>query len=218
MAYCPKCGNAGILVNGEPCDCKLNTDFLFNGLVCMDIPEQYQGMSFNPALIAEDMGDAYRNFMSNMYDSITSMKWKFRNILICSPPSRSKTTLAYCVIQTLFRKGIETFPVYDVNEIKRIMTDMDFSRKQTYSVKDPEKLYTAPYLFAKIPALVSLETYDTMATLLDRRVRRGNATIFIYNGTWESLVRLDSMGVLTSLLGDGSYGTLENKTWRKVKE
>lgn len=218
MAFCPKCGNTGILIDGTPCGCRLNEDFLFNGLVCMDIPEQYQGLSFNPALISVDMGDAYRNFMSNIYDSITSMKWKFRNMVICSPPSCSKTILAYCIIQTLFRKGIETFPMYDINEIKRIMTDMDFSRKQTYSVKDPEKLYLAPYLFVRIPTLISLETYDAIATLLDRRVRRGNATIFLYNGTWESLTRLDSMGIMSSLLGDGSYGTLENKTWKKVKE
>lgn len=215
MTYCPKCGNIGILPNGEPCGCKLNEDYLFSGLVCMDIPEQYQGVSFNPSLIPSDMGDAYRNFMGATYESIVSMKMKYKNMVICSPPSCSKTMLAYCTIQTLFRKGIETFPMYDVNEIKRIMTDMDFNRKQTYDVKDPEKLLTAPYLFAKIPALLTLDTYDTIATLIDRRVRRGNSTIFIFNGTWESLTYMDSKGVMKSLLGDGSYGTIENRTWRR---
>lgn len=181
----------------------------------MDIPEQYQGMVFSSALISKDMPDAYVIFMQNLYDSIVSLKMRHKNLIICSPVATSKTTLAYCAIQTLFRKGIDTFPLYDVNEIKRIMSDMDFNRKQLYDVKDPEKLLTVPYLFAKVPSAITIETYDIISMILDRRVRRGNTTIFLYNGTWESLTRADNMKVMASLVGDGSYGTLENKTWWK---
>jgi hypothetical protein len=190
---------------------------LFNGLVCLDIPEQYRGASFNSTLIPSDMGDGYKNFMQEMYDSISSMRHKYKNMIICSPSSKSKTMLAYCIIQTLFRKGIPTFPLYDILEIKRIMQDMDFSRKQLYEIAEPDKLLTCPYLFVKIPVSTTFEVYETIATLVDRRVRRGNSTIFLYNGAWEQLVYNDSRGSLKAMLGDGSYNTIENRTWRSIK-
>lgn len=218
MKYCAKCGNSGFLLpDNRPCDCRLNVENFFSTVVCLDIPEQYQGMVFTPSLISLEMGDAYRNFMTSLHESIVSMKYRHKNMVICSPAATSKSVLAYCTIQELFRRDVETFPLYDIHEIKRILTDMDFNRKQTYDVKDPEKLLTVPYLFVRIPTYLTTETYDIIAMLLDRRVRRGNSTIFLYNGSWESMTRLDNMKIMASLLGDGSYGTIENKTWWKIQ-
>lgn len=217
MGYCAECGGTGLKIDNTPCSCKLNKDYLFNGLVCLDVPEQYQGATFNSNLIADDMGDIYRKFMQDTYESLTSMRMKYHNMVICSPPAKAKTIMAYCVIQTLFRKGVETFPVYDVLEIKRIMGDMDYNRKQLYDTKDPQKLLTAPYIFVKIPNSLSSEVYETISTLMDRRVRRGTSTIFLFNGTWETLTNYDSRNILKSLLGDGAYCTIENKTWRPIK-
>lgn len=217
--YCAKCGNTGVIpLTNEQCDCRLNKEFLFDSIACLDVPEQYQGLTFNEELVDSDMGGAYKAFLSKTHSDLTSMKLKYHNLLICSPPSTSKTIWTYSIMQTLFRKGIDTFPLYDIYEIKRILLDMDFGRKGVYEVENPESIITVPYLFTRIPILVESDAYEVIAMLLDRRVRRGTSTIFLHNGSWESLTRKDSFGIMSSLVGDGSYCTLENKTWRKLKE
>ena len=62
------------------------------------------------------------------------------------------------------------------------------------------------------------EVYDTIALLLDRRVRRGNSTIFIYDGSWSELIYNDKHNVLTNLMGDGYYNTLEVQSWNAISQ
>lgn len=212
MGYCAICGNMGIKLDGTPCECKISEETIFSDVVCLDIPEQYQGVVFNQSLVPSDCGEAYQNFMQTVFDQITTFRLRNKNMVICSPAGHSKTILAYSVIQSLFRKRMPTCALYDVLEIKRISSDIDLGRKDA-----DEMIYKAPYLFTKIPIDTSFATYATIAMLIDRRVRRGHSTIFLYNGSWEQLIYGDNRGVMTSLLGDGAYGTLENKTWRIVK-
>ncbi len=213
MSYCTKCGNTGILLDGSPCGCKLVDDFIFSGVACTFLPEQYQGVNFNPNLVSQDMPESYAKYLYELHNSIITLKHKHKNVVICSPVARSKTIMCYSAIQDLFRKGIETFPIYDVLELRRIIHDMDLAYKQIYTVEEPEKILTVPYLFVRIPIGLSFEVYSTIALILQRRVARGNSTIFIYNGSWESLTAFDSKRVLINMLGDGSFNTLENKTW-----
>lgn len=218
MSWCPKCSNTGInIVTGEICDCKFNVQSFYDSVSCMDIPEQYRGILFNKALVPKDVHESYATYLQSMYDSIITMKWKFHNVCLCSPIAHSKTILAYSCIEVLFRHGIDTFPVFDILEIKRILLDMDLCRKQLYEVAEPEKLITAPILFVKVPRVITWEVYDTMVLVLDRRTRRGNSTIFMYDGYWEQLVKLDGQGIVTGLMGDGSYNTLDIKSWSLLK-
>ena len=62
------------------------------------------------------------------------------------------------------------------------------------------------YLFVR--AEVTYQVRATIATLIDRRVRRGNSTIFLYNGTWKSLTFGDESGLLKGLKGDGSFSSI----------
>ena len=72
MAYCPKCGNTGVRLDGTPCDCQLPTDTIYSDLVGLDIPDQYQGVRFSRALVPLDCGDFYGKTMEELHQQITT--------------------------------------------------------------------------------------------------------------------------------------------------
>lgn len=213
MKYCPKCGNTGVLITGEPCDCQLHIEDIYNGVECLDIPESYRGLKFDPIMLPSVMGMPYMNHMATVYEQIVSLRWKCRNMVICSPNQTGKSVLAYCTIQELFRKEIQVFPLFDILEIKRIMTDIEYNKHQSLGVDNPMRLYTAPYVFAVIPPMTNYDTYDTAAMLVARRTRRGNSTILLYDGSWNQLIYNDSKGSLKGLEGDGSLTTVAVSSW-----
>ena len=213
VSYCTKCGNTGIDIDGNVCTCRVNVKSFYDTVSCLDIPEQYRGIAFAKTLVPKDLHESYENYLQSIYDTITTGKWNQHNVVLASPIGHSKTILAYSCIEVLFRNGVPTFPVYDVLELKRILMDMDLCRKPIYEVKNPEMIITVPLLFVKVPRVTSWEVYDTMALILDRRVRRGNSTIFMYDGSWKQLIYNDKQHVLSGLIGDGNYNTLDVKTW-----
>lgn len=213
MSYCVKCGNTGIDINGNVCTCRANVESIFEAVSCLDVPEQYRGLKFNKALLPKDLNEAYGEYLQSVYDKMLVGKWQQHNVVIASPIGHGKSILAYSCLENLFRRGLPTFPLFDVLELKRIIFDMDTGRKQGYSVENPEELITVPILFVRIPRLSTREVYDTMSVILDRRVRRGNSTIFLYSGSWSYLVNGDKSGLLQGMVGDGSFGTVEVKSW-----
>ncbi len=215
MSYCVLCGNTGIDINNRVCVCRANVKSFFDEVTCLDIPEQYRGIRFNKSLLPDSMGSSYGQKMQSVYNKILEGSWSGHNLLIASPVSTGKTILAYSCLEILFRKGVQTFPVFDLLEIKRMLLDMDFGRKSVYDVDAPENLFKVPMLFTRIPRLITQEVFNTMAVLLDRRVRRGNSTIFLYSGSWKFLLSSDKTGTLESLVGDGTYGTFELMSYYK---
>lgn len=213
MSYCPKCMNTGIDINNNPCTCRINAKSFYESVSCMDIPAQYRGMQFNAALVPKDVPDSYANYLKNIHDSVVTGQVLDKNILICSPINHSKSILAYSCIEVLFRNSIPIFPLYDVLELKRMLMDFDLGKKQTYNITDPDVIMTCPLLFVKIPRITSWEVYDAITLILDRRVRRSNSTVFIYDGYWNQLIYNDKQNLLTGLMGDGHYNTIEVKSW-----
>lgn len=211
--YCPKCGNSGLDINNNPCDCEWRAESFYETVSCMDIPEQYRGILFDRFLLPKDVPDTYGEYMQKLHDSILDRKVRAHNYCICSPVAHGKTIMAYSCIEQLFRIGVPTFPIFDVLEIKRILMDIDFCRQPFHEVTNPENLYKSPYLFVKIPRVVTWEVLDTMVLILDRRVRRNNSTIFLFEGTWDQLMLRDKNSVFTALRGDGTYNTVEVSSW-----
>ena len=213
MKYCPLCMNTGIDINNNICRCRQKDTFSADAVTCLDVPAQYIGITFSSVLVAADIGEAYRNKLQAIHDEITTLKWAYRNMALCSPAGHSKTILAYSCMQRLFRRNVTVFPLLDLFEIQRISADMDYCRKPLYDIGEPERLYTVPYLFVRVPTAVSYDTYDIMSLLLDRRTRRGGSTIFLFNGMWGNLTCLDKRGVITNLQGDGSGCSMEVSSW-----
>lgn len=211
--YCTECMGSGIDLDGNVCSCQLNVKDFYSTVSCLEVPEQYRGINFSKFLVPKDVHESYGEFLETLHNDIISMRLRHKNYLICSPVGHSKSIFAYSCIERLFRNNILTFPLFDVLEIKRILLDTDLCRKQFYDVENPENLIMAPYVFIKIPRVTTWEVYDTISVILDRRVRRGHSTIFLYGGTWESLLNGDRQNVLSNLMGDGTYNTLEVKNW-----
>lgn len=209
MTYCPKCGNTGVKLDGSPCDCQLPTDTIYADLVGINIPDQYQGVRFSRALVPLDCGPYYGKVLEELHQQITSFQITNQNLCICSPPMHSKTLWAYSCIQNLFRQRAQVVPLYDVLELRRAMYDFDMGRSASVD------FYDVKYLFLKIPAEVTHPVRTTIATIIDRRVRRGNSTFFIYNGTWSNLTFGDEQGVLKGLQGDGSFSSLKIHSFNK---
>lgn len=215
--FCFKCGNTKVLFNGDACT-SCPTDYLEQDSVvrCLTVPEQYRGTYFDHNLVSNATGDYYGTFLFNLFKEITNLKLRNKNMFIGSPAQHSKTVFAYAVIQQLFRKNIETFPLFDIIELRKIMSDLDNGKQPTHLTGievEPFSLYTCPYLFVKIPADTSYATYDAITLIKERRVRRGNSTIFLHSGSWQFFVDNDKKGHVRNSVGDGSYGTIENKTF-----
>ena len=202
MPYCAKCGNTGILPSGDPCTCSYahSGDLYAELEECVDIPAQYQGLQFNSALLPKSLDGSYALFMQTLYEQIITQRLQYHNYVICSPPSSGKTILAYACIEHLYRRGQEVYPVKDVLEIRK-------------ELDTEQRLYSTPYFYERIQPELSFQVYATIATLLDRRVRSGTSTIFLYNGTWENLIFADNRKLVAQLQGNGSYCTVDIKTW-----
>ena len=217
MSYCAKCGGTRVLLNGEPCECAVGVPDIYSDVACFDIPEQYRDISFMAELVPDEWNGSYRNFLNKLHTDISTASVKSRNWLICSPPRHAKTIFAYATMKRLFRKGLDVFPIYDALELRNKITQYDMGNKSDTADENLSDLFTAPYVFVKIPPLLNSEVFQLCTMIMDRRVRRGNSTIFLFNGTWERLVAADTFKSFTAYQGDGSYCTFSVNNWREVK-
>lgn len=208
MKYCPKCGNTGTLVDGTPCTCRVDDSPFFDELSGIDVPAPYQGLRFNAGQVPNDLSPAYAGQLDQLHTQITTMQLQNKNYCICSPAQHSKTVWAYSCIQNLFRQRLPILPLQEVMELRRVMN----------SFSEPVDLYTNPYLFVRIPGEVTDVTRATIATILERRVRRSNSTFFIYNGSWRRLTKGDYDGTLRDLQGDGSFASLKVLNFERPKQ
>lgn len=215
--YCTKCGDTGVLIDGSLCDCGKSIKDADRSMECLTIPTQYRNLRFDKNLVQDVTGSGvYPNFLQKLYDDITSLKFGSQNMFLASPVKCSKTVLAYSCIQNLFRRGVQTFPLFDILELKIIMADTD-NGKVCPLLEDmdaiPMNIYKSPILFVKIPNQLDYNVFDTMVLLMNRRTRRNNSTIFIYDGSWSYFAKADVHNKVSMYLGDGSYGTIVNRTF-----
>jgi hypothetical protein len=215
---CIYCGGDRVDLEGNPCT-HCPPDLLTQEelqVTCMTVPEQYRSVMFDHLLVNRDVGEFYGTYLYQTLKDITTMKLRNKNLFLGSPSQHSKKIWAYACMQQLFRRSIPVFPLFDIMEIKKIMVDMDRSKEPKYLEGldvEPYQLYTCPYLFVIIPPETTYDTYDAMSMLKDRRVRRGNSTIFLYSGSWKFFADNDRKGAIRNAIGDGSYGTIENKSF-----
>lgn len=215
MEYCEICGGTGILLDGTPCECGRYTKD--EGITCLSIPEAYRGNTFNPELLPLDrMNIFYKEYMEELYQKITTMRLRNKNIFLCSPMKTGKTVLAYACTEYLFKRNIATFPYFDILELASIMKAVDIGKDPILINSDevePLNVYLAPYLFVKMTSEINYQVIETIIKLVDRRTRRGNVTIILSHLSWSQIVERDPTKLFKTLGGNGSFGTLENKTF-----
>lgn len=210
--YCVKCGNTGRTLEGTACEC-LTAPTLerFNrgDMEYIEVPQAYRGVQFDKNKLDPSLVGNLPDQMLKVYEQIKANVLTNYNCCICTPPNTGKTVLAYTCLTHLFKSGYKVFPLLDVMEIKSIFEAIERNRKPMLDVQEPLNVLEAPIIFVRIHQAPSFEHFSLVNTIMDRRVRRGLSTIFLYGGAWEQLVFTDNSKLITSLKGDGSFKSLD---------
>ena len=211
MSVCIKCAGTGIKYGMVPCDCGLGTGGIEIPVV-LDIPEQYQLVYFDKSFLPRGLHESYGNALQGIISEVSANKAYTKNVLICAPSNSGKTVFAYTLYQIFHKAGMPFPDIYDLNEIRKLMTDI-YAKDDKYSLLLESKLAVI-----KIPLDLPSKFVETMMTVLDLRIRNSGKTIFLYDGSKEDLLAQDKYGRLEDILGDGSYHTIQCYSYTKKKK
>ena len=172
-----------------------------------EIPVQYQNVRFDRTFLPENLQDTYGVYMEELIDKIVKQVGFYKNILICCRPNSGKTVFAYTVFGLLHNKGVRMPIVKDIFEVRDIFVSY-------YADAEEVELWSSSKLaIIKIPVDITTKVFDTMSTIVERRVRNNCSTIFLYGGTKKDILAQDKFSKLKYLEGDGSYNSIEIKSW-----
>jgi len=199
---CLRCGGTGILVNGDRCtECEKDTSALQP--MVYGVPAQYQGVKFDKSFLPEKFQKTYGEFMEElMHTILTDYAFYQKNILICSKPNTGKTVWTYNLYSELSSKGYEIPTLRDIIEVRNILN--------SYADKDEANLISnARCMVVKIPKDIQFWMFDTLSSLVERRVRNDGFTIFLFGGSKDDLKYADKYGRLRDLEGTGAYNSIK---------
>ncbi len=203
---CIICGGTLKTALGEPCPvcCKDNVPTV---PIVYDVPAQYQGVRFDKNFLPEREQKTYGAFMEELLTTIVNdIAFYQKNILICSRPNSGKTVWSYSLYAIVTSKGYEMPPLRDVVEVRNILNSYsELSQAQMFS--------TARCAIIRIPRDVQFWMFDTMSYIIERRVRSGGFTLFMFAGTEDELKQVDKYDKLKYLKGTGAYNTVEVKSF-----
>lgn len=206
---CLKCGDTGVCINGEVCDCGIQVSFIQPSFI--QVPAQYQNNPFDARLLPQWMPSEYGVFMTKLVrDCMMSNQYLHQNILVCSPPNSGKTVMAYSVLGGLYAQGQKVFGLMDIMEVRGLLMEPYHVDREGLSL-----FGDAPVIFIKIPLDLPAKLAATISMVVERRVRRGGSSVFLYSGAKEDLVAQDTFGSLQALFGDGAYNSILVKSWKK---
>ncbi len=206
---CLKCGGTGIDAFGNKCDCGASTQVSVP--LSISVPLQYFQVKFDARLLPEDLPTSYGSYMTKLLKDCSNTSDLFqKNVLVCAPPNSGKTVLAYTVLEVLYGGGYEVYPLKDIMEVRESLHN--YYKDYTEQLR---LLSVAPVVFIKIPLDIPGKLGETISTIVERRVRAGHGTVFLYSGSKEDLLAQDTFGHLRSILGDGSYNSLSIVSWKK---
>ena len=206
MKGCLICGGTKLTALGEACpNCSREKNESLP--IISTIPVQYQNVRFDRMFLPETLQDSYGTYMEELIDRIVKQSGFYKNILICSRPNSGKTIFAYTVYGLLYNKGVAMPEVRDIMEVRDVLLDY-------YGDAEQVDLWSnAKLAIIKIPIDIPPKVFETMSMIIERRVRNNCSTIFLYGGTKKDLHAQDKFNKLMYLEGDGSYNSLEIKSW-----
>ena len=206
MKGCLTCGGTGLTALGKPCP-NCSSEQLEGLPILTSIPVQYQNVRFDRMFLPENLQNTYGVYIGELIQKIVKQVGFYKNILICSRPNSGKTIFAYTVYGLLYNKGITMPEVKDIFEVRDIFINY-------YGNPEEVELWsTSKVAIIKIPVDIPTKVFDTMSMIIERRVRNNCSTIFLYGGSKKDLLAQDKFGRLASLDGDGSYNSIEIKSW-----
>lgn len=212
---CLKCNDTGICVDGSKCDCQSHGEIALP--VVLEIPAIYQSVEFSANLVPMKMDKSYGIVLQDIIEVVKSKGRYPTNLLICSPPNTGKTVFAYTIYGAQYMRGLPMCEIMDLIEAKELLLSNSYDEKIQ---ANKDKMITCPLAIIKIPLDLPNKFAETMSTILERRVRKGGVTFYLYGGSIYDLQNQDRFGVLKNILRDGSYNSLKvlSYTSNDVKE
>ena len=192
------------MVDGTPCDCREHGEVQLPYV--LDIPSVYQGVEFSANLVPMFLPRTYGVELEEIIKQIKSKGAYNLNLLLCTPPNTGKTVFAYTIYRWQYMKGIVMPPIMDLIEAKDVMIGGNFNADMMVM---RDKLFNSPVAIIKIPLDVPAKFAETISTILERRVRKGGVTFFLYGNTFNNLLAQDKYSVLKHLVRDGTYNSLK---------
>lgn len=199
---CLKCGGTKYLADGTPCDNCIG-EVLKEIPFIKGIPTQYQNNKFCKENLPLNCKKDYGVFMEDLLNTIIKdINFYQKNYIICSKPNSGKTVWAYTLYSLLLSKGYNVPELKDIIEIKNIFNSYD-------KVEEANLISSARCAIIKIPRDMQYWYFDTISTIIERRVRSSGFTIFLYSGSLEELKLMDKNDVLKYISGNGSYNSIK---------
>lgn len=208
MSGCLKCGDTGILTSGAKCDCGVGRTVTLPE--CANIPAQYVGVEFSKEFVPQLTPSNFGQKLESILEEILEDGCLRKNYLLCSPPNTGKTVFAYTVAGSLFAAGINMPMLIDLAELRQL-----YSKVYTSSIEKWMEYSEASVVILKIPPDIPTRFVEIMSTVVERRVRNGYGTIFLFSGNLKSLESFDTFGKLQYLKGTGHFNSIEFNSWWK---
>ena len=199
---CLKCGGTGVLISGELCpDCNHTNEKV--APIVTGIPMQYQGIAFDKTFLPTGVSKEYGEFMEELLSTIVKdIAFYQKNMIICSRPNSGKTIWAYNLYAELIKKGHKMPPLLDLTEVNQIL--------HSYDDRDLSNVFIhAKCAVVKIPRGAPRWVFNSIADIVEVRVRNNGFTIFLFGGTVEELKEMDASNLLKYLRGNGAFNTLK---------
>lgn len=203
---CLICGGTGTDAFMRPCpNCFKEKIKIVKDLY--GVPVQYQNVAYDKSFLPEKEQKTYGKYMEDLLNEIlTNYAFFQKNILICSRPNSGKTVWSYHLYSALSDKGYTIPKLRDILEVRDIMS--------SYKNVDEAELYSkARCAIIKIPRDCPPWLFDSVSSIIERRVRNNGFTIFLFGGSLDELKQLDRYEKMKYIMGSGAYNTIEIKSF-----
>lgn len=205
MSKCLKCGDTGITVDGNVCDC--GCGIKKQETVIVEIPKNYRLNEFSATLVPVNLPIEYGTSLEEIIDVIKKTGTYTSNLLICSPPNTGKTVFAYTIYKHMYMSRLLAPSIIDLIEAREIIMSNSYYDEEMQNAKS--RLISSNIAIIKIPMDLPNKFVETMSTIIERRVRRDGKTIFLSGLSIYDIKNQDKRGIFNNLLGDGSYNSLK---------
>lgn len=199
-AVCPSCN--GKPFKGETCPICLKGSYEFEKVSIQEvntdkmkelsIPEYYIGKDFNPNILKDEYKElngredfnTYLNVMDKVLSILSKGSLPKLSLYISAPSGFGKMTFVYNALQVAKNCGLTVAPYIDLLEAKMLIEACEDYKKPQDIIKDlgfrDTVLYKSDVCFIKVPPTIdSVMNIQTLLKIMDRRARRGLATIII---------------------------------------
>lgn len=186
------------------------------------MPEDYKGIIFDKSLIKKDSRipndiksnpsfDYYLDTIEKLYHLINTGEKINYSLLITAPQGMGKNSLVYSCMNSAIRNGKTVAPYMDSLELNNLLIGSD----ERYNYKDQDlldKIITSDVCFIKIPETTFKSAIRSLKIVVDRRARRGLATIVTSRTNVNLIYKVDNN--LESFIITNNFGKSASDFYR----